>query len=373
MSADSADRDHIPAAWFLARGVPAVLTRRDRWRDVLSRSAPGLAAYLTGMLVYFAIAVLTGGQDITIDGDPTLREWTVLVLLTAVLPALVLAGWAVSRLRDRRVRRAVGLAAIVLAPLSDLYQDGPWDAVADLVTDVVVLCAILLCTASGLESILAWGVRTTLNHLAAAGRLAARALPVVLLTVLVFFNSPVWSMAANLSTDRFWLLAAFMAVIAISFLTASMRDRVRAVTADVEIDGHSAPLRRGERVNLMFVAVGSQVIQIVSVALVTVVIFFVLGFIVLSPAVLSHWTGGNTDQVEMLGVGLPIPLPLAHVTLFQGGLTLMYLSARAVSDPEHRTEFLDPLFKDLTRTLDARDAYVEKRRREGRTDGRRIR
>ncbi|WP_422747298.1 hypothetical protein ACN27E_05715 [Mycobacterium sp. WMMD1722] len=360
MTPDTAGRDGTAARWFLARGVPAVLRRRDRWRDVLARSAPGLAAYLTWMLAYLAIAVLTGGQDITIDDDLSLRDWTVLVLLAGILPAVVAAGWAVSRIRRNSLRRAVAITAIVVAPLSDLYQDGLLDALADISFDVVVLCAILLCTATGLGSILAWGVRTTLNHLAAAGRLAARALPVVLLTVLVFFNSPVWSMAANLSTDRFWLLAAFMAVIAISFLTASMRDRVRAVTTEVDLDSASAPLSRAERANLLFVAVGSQVIQIVTVALVTMAIFFVLGFIVLSPAVLAHWTGGDTSQVSLLDVVLPVPLPLAHVTLFQGGLTFMYLSARAVSDADHRAEFLDPLFADLAVTLDARDAYLER-------------
>ncbi|OBB60295.1 hypothetical protein A5757_09335 [Mycobacterium sp. 852013-51886_SCH5428379] len=354
---------HDTVEWFLARGVPAVLRPRDRWSGVLSRSAPGLAAYLTLMVASLAIAILSGGDDIHIEQDPTLRDWTILALLVLCTPVMGAAAWAVSRLRDRRARRAVAIAAIVLGPLSDLYQDGPLDALTDTVTDIAVLSAILLATASGLGAVLAWTVRTTVSHLASAGRLAARALPVVLLTVLAFFNGPVWAMAAKLTTDRFWLLAAFMAAIAISFLTVSLRERTRALTAGVDQDSGVAPLSLAERANLLFVAVGSQVIQTLTVALVTMAIFLALGFIVLTPPVLEHWTDGVTTHASLFDIVLPVPLALTHVTLFLGGLTFMYLSARAVSDPEHRADFLDPLFEDLRVTLQTRGAY-----RTGRAD-----
>jgi len=343
--------------WFLSRGVPAVLRPRERWSALLSRSAPGLAAYCALMVVSLVIAVLSGGRDINIDNDPTATEWLIIVLLTVTVPVMALAAWAVSWIDSRGPRRVVALISIVGGVAADLYQDGPLDILADSITDLVFVAAILAATASGLGSVLAWALRTTLSHLASAGRLAARALPVVLLTVLVFFNAAVWSMAANLTTDRFWILVTFMAAVAVSFLTVSMRDRVRLLGKGIDRAPDAVPLSRAEWANLLFVAVASQVIQIITVALVTMAIFFVLGLIVLSPPVLARWTAGDTAQATLFDITLPLPLALVHVTLFLGALTFMYVSARAVSDPEHRSDYLDPLFEDLHATVVARDAY----------------
>jgi hypothetical protein len=64
---------------------------------------------------------------------------------------------------------------------------------------------------------------------------------------------------------------------------------------------------------------------------------------------------------------IPVPNALIQVTLFLGALTFMYLSARAVSDSEYRSHFLDPLIDDLRLTLVARNRYhylaVERDRR----------
>ena len=69
----------------------------------------------------------------------------------------------------------------------------------DLLFEAIVIAIVLALTASGLGSIMAWTAQTTFSHLAAAGSLMIRALPVLLLTFLVFFNSPVWLMAATVS------------------------------------------------------------------------------------------------------------------------------------------------------------------------------
>lgn len=363
------------ARWFLDRGVPAVLGPRARWADVLPRSAAGLAGYAALSVVNLLVAVLSGGNDIDIDTDPTMAEWLVLLLLALIVPAMVAAAWAASRVRIPAARLTVAVTAIAVAVLCDLYPAGPLDLLTDLLIDVSVVVAILAATGLGVGSILVWGVRTTLAHLASTGALAARALPVVLLTVLVFFNGPVWSTAGELTTDRFWLIVAFMAALAISFLTMSMRDRVRPLTTeptgragDAALlvgspfegragSGTAPPLSTGERFNLLLVAVASQVIQTLTVALVTMAMFFVLGLIVASPAVLTRLTAGHTERAVFADVTLPIPVALVHVVMFLGGLTFMYLSARAATDPEHRTSFLEPLIEDLRVTLVARDVF----------------
>jgi hypothetical protein len=214
-----------------------------------------------------------------------------------------------------------------------------------------------------------------MSHLATIGGLVSRALPVVLLTVLVFFNGYVWSMATKISRQRMWLVIGFMVLIATAFLVRGVVERVRPVLASArarDADGRRLadtpfaamrdpitgdPLNRGERANVIFVVAASQVAQVAMVAVVTAAIFFVLGLLVLSPDILATWTNNGPDQGTWFGMTLPVPQPLIHVTMFLAALTFMYVSARAVGDGEYRTQFLDPLIDDLRLTLVARNRY----------------
>lgn len=67
----------------------------------------------------------------------------------------------------------------------------------------------------------------TLEHLATVGTLAVRALPIVLLTALVFFNTYVWLMAANINGERLTLAMVFLLAIAGAFVVSKTVERVR--------------------------------------------------------------------------------------------------------------------------------------------------
>jgi hypothetical protein len=74
--------------------------------------------------------------------------------------------------------------------------------------------------------------------------------------------------------------------------------------------------------------------------------------------ILMDWTkGAGATQGTMLGMTLPVPEALIHVTIFIGAMTFMYVSARAVGDGEYRSQFLDPLIDDMRLTLVARNRY----------------
>jgi hypothetical protein len=107
----------------------------------------------------------------------------------------------------------------------------------------------------------------------------------------------------------------------------------------------------------MFVLAVSQLAHILVVAVVIALIFFVLGLIVLSPEVLAAWTRNGSSDGIVLGMTIPVPQALIHVTMFLGALTFMYVSARAAGDGEYRTTFLDPLSDDLRLTMVARGRY----------------
>ncbi|CAN5506009.1 integral membrane protein [soil metagenome] len=359
--------------WFLRRGLPSVLTKRARWRRLWTRSAPALAALATLFIIGPAITLINGGGVIDIDGDPTPREWVIIALLLAALPLVFVVTRRVSRISDDRGRTLAGGISVAVCVASDFLVTGP--VVLELVGTAFAVSAILVANGLGVGAVIGWGIRLTLDRLTSVGALFARALPVVLLTVLVFFNGYVWSMAASISRDRMWLVILFMTAIAVAFLSTGIVERVRPILASTSARDTDAqrltdtpfaampdpaqpdPPDRGERINVVFVLLASQLIQILTVAVVTGGIFLAMGLIALSPDLLDKWTLGGSEQGTWMSMTLPIPQALIHVSMFLTALTFMYVSARSVGDGEYRSEYLDPLIDDLRLTLVARSRY----------------
>jgi MFS family permease len=362
-------------AWFLDHGLPAVLRPGRLVRRLWPRSAPALAAFAVFMVNSAVVVLVTGKYTINIEGEPTRTEWFVLALLVLVLPIAALVGRLVSRISTVRGRTIAATVAVVAAIAGGVVGGPSYMVLADLIFEGIVIAAILALTASGLGSILSWTARTTLSHLTAIGSLMVRALPVMLLTFLVFFNSPVWLMAGVVTRTRMWLAILLLSLIAAAFVVAVTVDRFKPVLtapdtgagrneqlADTPFAAmpdppETADLNRAERLNVMFVLAVSQLAHILVVAVVIALIFFVLGLILLSPEVLAAWTRNGSSDGIVLGMTIPVPQALIHVTMFLGALTFMYVSARAAGDGEYRSMFLDPLSDDLRLTLVARGRY----------------
>jgi hypothetical protein len=361
--------------WFLDRGLPAVLRPGALVRRLWPRSAPALAGFAVFMANSAVIVAATGKHTIDIYGHPTRTEWFILALLVVVLPVAVFVGWLVSRISTVRGKSVAATVAMAIA-IAGATLGGPSPRiVVDLLFEAVVVAAILVLTACGAGSILGWAVQMTMSNLAAVGSLVTRALPLLLLTFLVFFNSPVWLMVATLPRPRLWLALAFLTAIAAAFVVSVTADRVRPIMeAGDHADDHSAKLAgtpfetmpdpatvralsRGERANVLFVVAASQLSQILIIAAMTALLFLILGLILLSPEVLAAWTRNGRSDGSVLGMTIPVPDSLIQITFFLGALTFMYLSAGTVSDAEYRTRFFDPLIDDLRLTLRARNRY----------------
>jgi hypothetical protein len=359
--------------WFLRRGLPSALPRRLRWRAVVGRSAPALVAWAVLMVLSATVFVASGNRDIDVEDHPTALQWVTLAVLVSIPPAMVGAGWLTARIRSPRARAATAVVAILLGVGSDWYGDEPARAFADSLVDLSMVAAILVATGSGLGAVLNWALSATLTHVRSAGRLMARALPVVLLTILVFFNSTVWAIATDLDTRRIVLVVAFMAAIAIAFLVSGLFDRLAPLMSgtespDVREDLSNTPfaavqepepdtpaaLRTLERANILVVSLVSQIVQIVLLAAITGALFFTLGLIVLTQPVLGRLTDNGPGQSQWFGLTVPVSEAHVHMTIFLAGLTFMYVSARSVGDGEYRREFLDPVVHDLRVAVAAR-------------------
>jgi hypothetical protein len=361
--------------WLLRQGLPAVLGPGALVRRLWPRSAPALAAFAVSMAFSVLIVLITGKHTIDIDGQPTRTEWFILGLLLLVLPVAATVGLLVSRIRSVRGRTLAAFVSVGVAIAGGILGGPSPRLVTNLVFEVIVIVGVLALTACGVGSILGWGVRTAMDNLASVGALFVRALPVVLLTVLVFFNTYVWLMASIVSRPRLWLALLFLALIAVAFITSATVDRVRPMLSasrpyeddDGRLAGTpfdtmpdpatAAPFSRPERINVVFVLATSQVLQVGLVAIVAALIFFLLGLILLSPELLAQWTRNGSTDGQILGMTLPVPQALIQTSMFLAALTFMYVSARAVGDADYRTRFLDPLIDDLRLTLVARSRY----------------
>lgn len=366
--------------WFLVRGLPAVVRRGTLLRRVWGRSAPALAGVAVFAANSILVVTLSGKHTIDIDGRPTVAEGFLLALVVLVLPVAALVGWLVSRI-DSPLRRVVAANLALAVTILGCVFGGPSPRITvNLAMAAIAIAAIVVATASGIGSIAGWAARDTMSNLALASGMFVRALPVVLLTFLVFFNTYVWLMAAIVSRGRLWLAIGFLFAIAAAFLVSSTLERVRPILDETEAAPEDAerlagtpfegiadepgvdPLSHPERANVVFVVAASQVGQVLTVALATGAIFFVLGLIVLSPPLLASWTrdSGSNDG-HILGMTLPVPDPLIQTTMMLTAITFMYLAAKAVTDKEYRAQFLDPLLDNLRLTLVARDRYRQSR------------
>ncbi len=324
-----------------------------------------MAAYAALQACVLPVYLITGGHDVQITGEPTTSELIVLSIVGLALPLMALVGWLASRSRTGRTRAGIATVAVVTVACVAVTVGGP----IQLAQEAVVVAAVLILTGCGVGSVVGWALRMMLSHLAMVGALVVRALPVVLLTALVFFNTYVWLMAATISGDRLGLAMAFLISIAAAFVVSATRERVRPMLQSTTMPPDDAerladtpfatmpdapdcaPLKRSERLNVIFVLATSQLAQIVVVAVVTATIYLVLGLIVLTPPLLNEWTHTYKSTATVLGFTLPVPDSLIHMALFLGGLTFMYISARAAGDAEYRSTFLDPLIDDLRTTL----------------------
>ena len=361
--------------WFLQHGLPAVLRPGTLVRRTWTRSAAAFAAFAVMLGFSILVVAVTGRHTIDIDGSPTRTEWFLLGVVVLVLPAAALVGWLVSRAEDLRVRGAVSTATMVVAALAVVFGGPSSYVIVDVIVELVVIALILVCTATGIGSILGWAARVTGANLASVGSMLLRALPVMLLTVLVFFNGPVWTMASTVSRGRLWMALLFLFAIAATFLVSGTLSRVRPILQPDAKQPEDAArltgtpfetlpdrprrvaLSKPERINVVFVLALSQIVQVLTVAVVTGLLFLALGLLLVSPEMLAALTQGGQTDGDFLGMTLPIPDALIQVTMFLTALTFMYLAARAVGDKEYRAQYLDPLIDDLRLTLVARDRY----------------
>nr|WP_090338742.1 hypothetical protein [Mycolicibacterium malmesburyense]CRL66720.1 integral membrane protein [Mycolicibacterium malmesburyense] len=368
--------------WFLHRGLPLVLTRRVRSGALIERSAPmvsGVGALISLMML---LTNLTGDD----------RDVGYVIRLGVLTAALVAAPFGLHLLRrmgttqSEAGRRSAALAVMAVFVFGLPFADSGFSgiAVAGAAGFAVVAVLAIWLTYLGIGAIGLWALRFAWVQLGALGTLMSRALPLLMLTVVVYFTGELWQLAARMPRQRLWQTIGFLALVALLFVVTTIRDEVRALREDRAERNDPAkllegtplavapgtrlerpPLSLAEQVNVVAVMVFSQAIQVVFFTTGLFVFFLALGIVAIPDDVAVLWSSEEACSVGQppcpgtwFGINVPVPQTIVHVSLFVAVLSGLYFTVSTSVDPLYRERFFDPLIADVAVSLAGRDAYL---------------
>jgi hypothetical protein len=369
--------------WFLHRGLPLVLTRRMRSRDLVERSAPMVSGVGALTAVTMLLAEVTGDAP---DYGYAVRLGIIAVVLVVAPFALYVLHRRNTTLGEagRRTGALVVMAIfVVVMPVTVSGWSGA--AAAEAPAFVAITLLAIWLTYIGFGSIAGWAFRFAWVQLGALGTLMSRALPLLMLTVVVYFTGELWQLAARMTRQRLWQVIGFLALVALVFVVTTIRDEVRALRDDRagETDPASllagtplevppgepiprTPLSRAEQINVVAVMVVSQTIQVVFFTAGLFAFFLALGIIAVPDDVAVLWSSEQTCAIGQppcagtwFGIHIPVPQTIVHMSLFVAVLSGLYFTVSTSTDPQYRQRFFDPLIADVAVSLAGRDAYLE--------------
>jgi hypothetical protein len=368
--------------WFLHRGLPLVLSRRVRSRDLIERSAPMVSGVGALTAVTMLLAEVTGASP---NYGYALRLGIIGVVLVAapfVLYGLHRSGTTLGEAGRRSAALLVMAIFVVVMPVTVSGWSGA--AAAEAPVFVVITVVAIWLTYLGFGSIAGWAFRFALAQFGALGTLMSRALPLLMITLLVYFSGELWQLSARMTRRRLWQVIGFLALVALIFVT-TIRDEVRALREDraertdpgqllagtplageLEHEPVRTPLSRAEQFNVVAVMVVSQAIQVVFFTAGLFAFFLALGIVAIPYDVAVLWSAEQTCAVGQppcagtwFGIHIPIPQTIVHTSLFVAVLSGLYFTVSTSTDPLYRQRFFEPLIADVAVSLAGRDAYLD--------------
>jgi Ca2+/Na+ antiporter len=316
------------------------------------------------------------------------------VIVLGVLAALLAATPSVLHVLHRAgtpigeaTRRSVAWLVLALFVLGLPIVDGGWSMTSLAEVPLFLLIAILAIwlTYQGLGSIALWAFRFAWVQLGALGTLMSRALPLLMLTVVVYYTGELWQLSARMSRERLWQTIGFLSLVAVVFVIATIRDEVRSLREDRSEQDHQAssllqgtplahhitdepaartPLSRPEQFNVVAVMVIAQAIQVVFFTTLIFAFFLALGIIAVPDDVTVVWSGEESCPSgeppcpgTWFGINVPLPQTLVQTSLFVAVLSGLYFTVNTSVDPQYRQRFFEPLIADLAVSLAGRDVY----------------
>jgi hypothetical protein len=369
--------------WFLRRGLPLVLTRRVRSRDLVERSAPMVSAVGAITAVTMLLADVTSDQP---DFGFILRLGIIAAILVAAPFTLNLLHELNSRLGEAGRRTAALTVMAIFVVVMPVTVSG-WSgaAAAEAPAFVIITLLAIWLTYLGFGSIALWAFRFAWAQFGALGALMSRALPLLMLTLLVYFSGELWQLAARMPRYRLWYVIGFLAFVALIFVVTTIRDEVHALRhdraevndpralladtplADIDNEPTRTPLSKAEQVNVVAIMVVSQAIQVVLFTAGIFAFFLALGIIAIPDDVAVLWSSEEATQAcgyqlpcdgTWFKIPIPVPQTIVQTSLLVAVISGLYFTVSTSTDPLYRQRFFEPLIADVAVSLAGRDAYL---------------
>lgn len=372
--------------WFLRRGMPTVARSASTLRNTLLRAVPALLGFACIYLLITCIDLTWRAADPDTYASDVIPAWYVGTFLGVIVLGFVV-GWLANRYVRRATLRvrdvdAITLGApliLLLLPVLDAVTGIDGDLLGNMLANLIVMVIVLLLTKVGLGAIFVWSIRQALSQGMALTSLAARALPMILLvTLFAFLSDGMWTVTSSLSRADLWQVVTILIGIASGLVLVVIRDEMRTMLRGIsctheELLEHRFPadalsmdegegglpirITRWETFNATAILIISQAIQIGFLVTLVFAFFCVFGSVTIPDTVLEAWTGHPPTPGTLMGFELPVSNELVHTSLFLAAFSAVSFAASSVNDPRYRQSFFDPLLRDVTITITARNMY----------------
>jgi hypothetical protein len=215
------------------------------------------------------------------------------------------------------------------------------------------------------------------------GSITSRAVPLLLLiTVAVFLTSETWQMMSRLAGVSFVATLLVFVIAGGGFLLTrapgdiaaierfddwpSVRPFLAETPADaVELPHHGdptePPLNRGQRTNMLVLALTTQAVQITVVSSVVWAFFVLLGLVAVHPDTVTAWVGSEPDVLFEFSLGastFALTEQLLRVAAFLAAFSGLAFTVYLVTDQTYREEFRIDVADELRQIFAVRLAYI---------------
>ena len=334
-------------------GLPLLIEDYSAYDDIFTRAVPLLA-------LVFGLQLLGAVQ----------LDWPLWANALALAGGLAIALAGVAAVNRGRGRRAlsvpdrvgpVELAGFVLVPaLLPLIFGG--QIVSALVTaagNALLLALIYAVIGIGLLSIVRWAAGRVVAQLAASLVLLTRAVPVLLIFMIVLFiNTEMWQVFSDVSDPALAGVIALFCILGSVFVASRLPREVRALEREV---GARPPLRGRQRFNVGLVMFVSQGLQVLVVSLLVGLFFVAFGALAITPHVVEVWIGHPPRSIAGQGW---LSVELVKVSGALAAFSGLYYAIAVLTEASYREEFLEDVESSLRATFDDRARYLDLRARQ---------
>ena len=201
-----------------------------------------------------------------------------------------------------------------------------------------------------------WAGGRLVSQLAASLVLLTRAVPVLLIFMIVLFiNTEMWQVFSDVSDPALVGVVALFLAVGSVFIASRLPREVRALERDVAAD---PPLTPRQRFNVGLVMFVSQGLQVLVVAVLVGAFFVAFGALAITPGVVETWIGAKPHAIAGHAA---LSEELIKVSSALAAFSGLYYAIAVLSDATYREEFLEELESSLRATFGDRARYLAAR------------